>query len=117
MLMTIIVSSIRFDSFTLEVEAANSGNSPWGVSAQNDENILFYPDSNNKAPKSYEENKVPYSLAIRNLSGSRIAYYEKTFQVQKNTDYVINAFVKSTFTKTASKTGFNTKQVMPQKLL
>lgn len=117
MLMTIIVSSIRFDSFTLEVEAANSGNSPWGVSAQNDENILFYPDSNNKAPKSYEENKVPYSLAIRNLSGSRIAYYEKTFQVQKNTDYVINAFVKSTFTKTASKTGFNTKQVMPTKII
>lgn len=57
MLMTIIVSSIRFDSFTLEVEAANSGNSPWGVSAQNDENILFYPVQIIKQPKSYEKIK------------------------------------------------------------
>lgn len=116
-LMTIVVSCIRFSPCNLKVGAANGNYSPWWGSSQNDENILFYPDSNTKASKSYEENGVPYSLAIRNLSGSRTAYYEKTFQVQKNTDYVINAFVKSTFTKTASKTGFNTKQVMPTKIV
>ncbi len=116
-LMMIVVSCIRFNPCTLKVTAANGTNSPWCASAQNEENILFYPDSNTKEPKSYEENKVSYSLAIKNLSGSRTAYYEKTFQVQKNTDYVINAFVKSTFTKTATKSGFNTKQVMPTKIV
>lgn len=116
-LITIVVSCIRFSPCNLKTVAANDNNSPWLVSSQNDENILFYPDSNTKAPKSYEENGFSYSLAIRNLSGSRTAYYEKTFYVQKNTDYVINAFVKSTFTKTASKTGFNTKQVMPTKIV
>lgn len=117
MLLTIAVSCIQFSPNTLKIEAADYNSSPWCISDQNNENILFYPDSNNKAPKSYEENKIPYSLAIKNLSGSRTAYYEKTFQVQKNTDYVINSFVKSTFTKRASKSGFNTKQIMPTKIV